>query len=85
MVEVVDLDSPDVIRRIEAIVLQVTNSILAQQGLTYTVPTRSGTNQQYIPELDRIVLRDKVSSREFGSTATVRYGAAAVRGWMRES
>lgn len=36
------------------------------------MPNRSAANQLYVPELDRIVLKDKVSARAYINTATVR-------------
>ena len=43
------------------------------------MPVRSDNNQQYIKELDRIVLKTMTKSREFGNTATVRKTAIMTR------
>ena len=70
--EVSDLTPEEVMTEIERIVLQVASSILDGQACEYVVPNRSSSNQQYIPELDRIVLKGKVSSRPFLSVSSVR-------------
>jgi hypothetical protein len=38
----------------------------------FEIPSRSSTNQLYVPELDRIVLRSSLKSRPFAGTASVR-------------
>ncbi|GHP12125.1 DNA topoisomerase 6 subunit A [Pycnococcus provasolii] len=48
-------------------------------GFAYMVPSRGNANQLYIPELDRIVLRDKVTPRPFGQVGTVRKCALTTR------
>jgi hypothetical protein len=57
---------------LEALVLQVASTILGGQGLEFAVPSRTSANQQYIPELDRIVLKGKMSHRSFLSAGSVR-------------
>ena len=46
-------------------------SIMAGQGLRYSVPSRSNANQIYVPELDRIVLKDSMTTREFNDQSSV--------------
>ncbi len=70
--QVSDLAPDEVLTEIERIILQVASTILEGQGCEYVVPTRSSGNQQYIPELDRIVLKGKVSHRSFLSAGSVR-------------
>ena len=55
-----------------ALVLAVAHSILAGDGFSFSVPSRSAANQLYVPELDRIVLKDKSSLRPYANISTVR-------------
>ncbi|CAH9051436.1 unnamed protein product [Cuscuta europaea] len=70
--EVKDLPLSSVKTTIEDLFLTLARSILSGQGFSYSVPSRSAANQLYIPELDRIVLRDKASVRQFANVSTVR-------------
>ena len=70
--EVRELQPQPVMREIEGIFAEAVQSILAGEGFSYDVPNRGAGNQEYIPELDRIVLKDKVSTRPFASTSSVR-------------
>lgn len=36
----------------------------------FDIPSRSASNQLYVPELDRIVLKDKRNFRPFGNLGT---------------
>lgn len=54
-------------------------SILNGNGFAYDIPSRSKTNQLYVPELDRIVLKDVISKRAFASTQTCRKAAITTR------
>ncbi|GLE06353.1 hypothetical protein PINS_up015600 [Pythium insidiosum] len=73
------MDAVGVSAEIERLVVSAARSILSGEGLNFTVPTRSSSNQIYVPELDRIVLADKVSVRSFTSTSTVRKTAITAR------
>lgn len=77
--EVAELGPEVVLREVETMVLQVASSIMAGQALGYDVPNRSSGNQQYVPELDRIVLKGKLSHRSFLSAASVRKVAITTR------
>ncbi|KAJ0405761.1 hypothetical protein P43SY_003611 [Pythium insidiosum] len=77
--EVREMDAEGVSAEIERLVVSAARSILSGEGLNFTVPTRSASNQIYVPELDRIVLADKVSVRSFTSTSTVRKTAITAR------
>ena len=68
--EVVDKDPRAVLDEIESSILKVAMSILQGDGFSYAVPNRTKTNQLYVPELDRIVLKDAVSQRHFANTST---------------
>lgn len=44
------------------------------QGFEFEIPSRTKNNQVYVPQLDRIVLKDAVSKRPFAATQTCRSG-----------
>lgn len=77
--EVLDLGSAEVCRRVESAIACIARSIMKGEGFRYIVPTRSASNQLYVQELDRIVLKDKTSVRAFANTATVRKSAITTR------
>ncbi|KAL3688067.1 hypothetical protein R1sor_014376 [Riccia sorocarpa] len=77
--EVVDLSTTDVLTEIEKTILHIAQSILSGNGFGYNVPARSSVNQLYVPELDRIVLKDKATFRPFASMSTVRKTAITTR------
>lgn len=78
--EVVDLPSEEVASKIEDLVVDIVSQILSgPTGFELTVPTRAVGNQKYIEELDRLVLGDKVSKRQFLNTAHVRKSAITTR------
>ncbi|KAI3850861.1 hypothetical protein MKW98_012854 [Papaver atlanticum] len=70
--EVTDLDLSSVQDEIERCILGITQSIMSGKGFAFDIPARSNTNQLYVPELDRIVLKDKTSLRHYANVATVR-------------
>ena len=77
--EVVDKSADAVLGEVEAAILVVAASILGGDGFAYALPSRAKANQLYVPELDRIVLKDAVSSRPFSSTATCRKAVVTTR------
>lgn len=78
--EVGELTPDEVMDGIEAVLGDVTSSIIAGEGFAYAVPSRSASHQRYVPELDRIVLmRDKDTVRSFTSVATVRKATIMTR------
>lgn len=77
--EVSDRDASSVKVAIERAILDIARSILAGRGFSFDVPSRSSSNQLYVPELDRIVLRDKSSSRAFANLSTVRKATITAR------
>jgi meiotic recombination protein SPO11 len=79
LVEVLEMDASSVRRGVERALAVVARSIIKGDGFRYVVPTRSAGNQMYLEELDRIVLKDKVSQRIFANTATVRKTAITTR------
>lgn len=77
--EVLMMNEDRVRATIEIIITKVAESILAEQGFSYTVPSRSANNQKYVHELDRIVLLDKVSKRIFSNIKATRKTAITTR------
>ncbi|CAM9150412.1 unnamed protein product [Ascophyllum nodosum] len=77
--EVREMNSAGVMDEIERIIVETALSIMGGKGFGFRVPTRSSGNQKYVEELDRIVLGDKVSQRNFVSTAMARKTAITTR------
>lgn len=77
--EVRELSLPSVQTEIEAIMLKVLQSILDGNGFSFDVPSRAAANQLYVPELDRIVLKDKSSLRPYANVSTVRKATITAR------
>uniref|UniRef100_A0A7N0R9C2 DNA topoisomerase 6 subunit A n=1 Tax=Kalanchoe fedtschenkoi TaxID=63787 RepID=A0A7N0R9C2_KALFE len=77
--EVTDLSLDSIQSKIETLSIEIARSILAGNGFSFQVPSRAATNQLYVPELDRIVLKDKMSSRPYANVATVRKAAITAR------
>ncbi|GAB2226926.1 hypothetical protein Droror1_Dr00008724 [Drosera rotundifolia] len=77
--EVTDLADSSVSSAIESLTLTITKSILSGHGFSFLVPSRSSSNHIYIPELDRIVLKDKASNRAFASLSSVRKATITAR------
>lgn len=77
--EVADLPLPAVQSAIETLILTLARSILSGDGFSFNVPSRAAANQLYVPELDRIVLKDKASVRPYASVATVRKTTVTTR------
>ncbi|KAH9735539.1 DNA topoisomerase 6 subunit A [Citrus sinensis] len=77
--EVTDLSLSAVQSTIETLILQIARSILAGNGFSFQVPSRASSNQLYVPELDRIVLKDKTTLRPFASLSTVRKSTITVK------
>ncbi|PQQ03197.1 DNA topoisomerase 6 subunit A isoform X2 [Prunus yedoensis var. nudiflora] len=77
--EVSNLDLPSVQSEIELQMLKVIKSILDGNGFAFEVPSRAAANQLYVPELDRIVLKDKTSLRPYANVSTVRKATITAR------
>ena len=78
--EVDDLPTDEVSDRIEDLVVDIVTQILTStSGFELTIPNRASSNQRYIESLDRIVLGDKVSKRQFLNTSHVRKAAITTR------
>ena len=79
MPEVDEMEDEHVVEAIEDMVLELASQILAERGMAYDVPSRSSGNQRYVPELNRIVLRNKTTERAFGHIKSVRKTAITTR------
>lgn len=77
--EVLMLDEDKVRASIEIIITKVATSILKENGLSYSVPSRSSNNQKYVAELDRIVLLGRVTERVFSNVKATRKTAITTR------
>jgi len=64
---------------IEKIICDVTESIMRGDGFKFNVPNRKASNQLYVPELDRIVLKDNIKVREFVNVKNARKCAIMLR------
>ncbi|PRQ48997.1 putative DNA topoisomerase (ATP-hydrolyzing) [Rosa chinensis] len=77
--EVRELPISSVQSEIESLMLKVLHSILDGKGFAFDVPSRAAANQLYVPELDRIVLKDKSSLRPYANVSTVRKATVTAR------
>lgn len=77
--EVIDKDADAVLDEVESAIYQVAQQILNGEGFSYGIPSRAKGNQMYVPELDRIVLKDSKSQRPFASTSTCRKAVITTR------
>ncbi|KAL6225302.1 hypothetical protein ACLB2K_004152 [Fragaria x ananassa] len=77
--EVRELPISSVQSEIESLMLKVLHSILDGHGFAFDVPSRAAANQLYVPELDRIVLKDKSSLRPYANVSTVRKATITAR------
>ena len=77
--EVVAMDTRGVTAEIERIAMEATLSIMRGEGFSYTMPSRASSNMIYVPELDRLVLRDKVLQRVFTDASSARKTAITTR------
>lgn len=64
---------------VEAAIFNVAVQILRGDGFCFDIPSRSKGNQLYVPELDRIVLKDSMSQRPFASASTCRKAVITAR------
>lgn len=77
--QVEEMDDDRVANAIEAQMVATLQSIMAGNGFSYSVPSGSANNTMYVKELDRIVLKDKLTERLFGSLSSVRKTAMMTR------
>ena len=79
IVEVVEMNSTEVMEGIENVAVKIAQQVLAKQGFQLDIPSRSASNQIYVPELDRIVLGDKRGTRSFLNVKESRKAAITTR------
>lgn len=79
IIEVSEMSSVEVVEAIESIAVQIANQVLQKKGFTLEIPSRSSSNQIYVPELDRIVLGEKRGTRSFLNVKEARKSAITTR------
>lgn len=77
--EVDILNADEVRREIEEIVLRIDDTLMRDEGMCFKIPSRSSSNQIYVKELDRIVLKNQFSNREFANIKNARKAAITMR------
>ena len=77
--EVLLMDEDSVRLQVEKLVLEAVRSIESGDGFSFDVPVRSSVNQLFVPELNRIVLKDRTSRRDFASHKLSRKAAVTTR------
>lgn len=77
--EVREMGREDVEGEIERVALRCVESILSGAGVSFSIPSRAASNQKYIEEIDRVVLLDKASNRDFLNVSGVRKTAITMR------
>ena len=77
--EVVALDRNAVMVEIERIAMDASHSIMRGDGFLFTMPSRTSSNMMYVPELDRLVLKDKTLKRVFADASSARKTAITTR------
>mmetsp|Transcript_27613 Transcript_27613/g.66495 ORF Transcript_27613/g.66495 Transcript_27613/m.66495 type:complete len:281 (+) Transcript_27613:68-910(+) len=79
IVEVVNMNSTEVMEGIENVAVGVAMQVLRKKGFQLDIPSRAASNQIYVPELDRIVLGDKRGTRSFLNVKEARKTAITTR------
>ncbi|EOD14427.1 type II DNA topoisomerase VI subunit A 2 [Emiliania huxleyi CCMP1516] len=80
--EVQHMGAEDVSAEIEAICMRAVASIMRGDGFSYMMPSRVASNQMYVKELDRVVLKEKMLERVFSNASSARKTATpAAGGW----
>ena len=77
--EVMAMDRHLVTREIERIAMDAALTIMRGEGFSYTMPARTASNMLYVPELDRLVLKDKMLERVFANASAARKTAITTR------
>jgi len=77
--EVVAMERHGVRAEIERIALESVASIMRGDGYSFTMPARTSSNMVYVPELDRLVLKDKTLERIFANASSARKTAITTR------
>ena len=77
--EAEDLEPEEVSKRLESLVTNIVMQIMRSNSFELNIPNRGASNQKYLEDLDRIVLGDKMSKRQFLNTSHVRKTAITTR------
>lgn len=77
--EVREAPPAEVMLSIERLIMDAARKIMAGESMTLSVPSRSAANQEFVAELDRIVLKDQRSERSFTNVSQVRKVAITTR------
>lgn len=77
--EAQDLDPEQVSNRLESLIVDIVRQIMSSNSFEFTIPNRGASNQKYLEDVDRIVLGDKISKRQFLNTSHVRKTAITTR------
>jgi len=77
--EVRAMGTREVRDEIERICLCAVSSIMRGDGFAYSMPSRAASNVLYVPQLDRVVLKDKILERLFASASSARKTAITTR------
>jgi len=77
--EVKNMPADDVTTEIETICLRAVASIMQGDSFSYLMPSRVASNQMYVKELDRVVLKDKTLERVFANSSSARKTAITTR------
>jgi meiotic recombination protein SPO11 len=79
IIEVTEMSSTEVMEGIESIAMDIARQVLNKKGFVLEIPSRTSTNQIYVPELDRIVLGEKKGTRSFLNVKEARKSAITTR------
>lgn len=79
IVEVSEMSSIEVVEKIESIAIDIAKQVFRKRGFSMEIPSRTASNQLYIPNLDRIVLGEKRGLRSFLNAKEARKSAITTR------
>lgn len=79
IIEVAEMSTTEVMEGIESIAMGIAKQVLNKKGFVLEIPSRTSTNQIYVPELDRIVLGEKKGTRSFLNVKEARKSAITTR------
>lgn len=80
IVQVHNLPAPQVLNAMDSIALSIADQVLSPSGgFSFSIPSRSASNQLYDATLDRIVLGPSRLTRHFGNVSETRKSAITLR------
>ena len=74
-----EMTAQEVTLSIEELFVLAAESIMKGESFKFEVPSRSASNQAYIPALDRVVLKANTSERSFANVSQSRKTAVMAR------